>query len=294
MNDQSSRPSMERDVDILVDDVARIESIFDNWEEGQRTVVLGFRRAIEALHKDALRKLISAMKDAPGGLDVLRATAQDPVVYMVLRHHGLLRASLQERVEQALESIRPMLAAHGGNVELVSVAPPDSIDVRFLGNCDNCPSSTLTFVAGVKQAITEHCPEIQNIRQVKGRDAKATGAAAAGIAFSSPFQESLESAWIFATKLDTIPDGGVKEFTIAGKPIFLSRFGRLVSGFDNLCPHFGFEIAGGRIDNGRIACPYHGFIFDLMSGVCLTAPDVHLTSHAIRLIGDRVEISLWS
>ncbi|QXX74924.1 Rieske (2Fe-2S) protein [Methylovirgula sp. HY1] len=81
---------------------------------------------------------------------------------------------------------------------------------------------------------------------------------------------------------------------VAGRAVLLSRVKRLVSGFDNLCPHFGFEIASGKVENGRIACPHHGFIFDLMSGACLTVPDVRLTSHAIRLIGDRVEISLRS
>ena len=227
------------------------------------------------------------MKGVPEGLDILRAAAQDPIVYTVLRHHGLVRPSLQERVEKALDSIRPMLAAHGGNVELVSVVPPESIDVRFLGNCDNCPSSTLTFVAGVKQAIADHCPEIKNVRQVKGG-----GAGSAFVAFTSPFRESRDEAWVFATLLDAIPDGGVAAFTIAGRSVFFSRIKRLVSGFDNLCPHFGLEIAGGRIDNGRIACPHHGFTFDLMSGACLTVPDVHLTSLPIRLMGDRVEISL--
>lgn len=295
MNDQSSRPPMEErplvemDVDILVGDVARIAAVFDSWDEGQRAVVQGFRRAIEALHQDALRKLISAMKSVPEGLDILRATAQDPVVYTVLRHHGLLRPSLQERIEEALDSIRPMLAAHGGNVELVSVAPPDSIDVRFLGNCDNCPSSTLTFIAGVKQAIGEHCPEIKNIRQVKGG-----GAGSKGIAFDSPFQASRNETWIFATLLDAIPDGGVAAFVIAGRPIFFSRVKRLVSGFDNLCPHFGLEIAGGKVDNGRITCPHHGFTFDVMSGACLTVPDLRLTHHAVRLVSDRLDISLRS
>jgi len=293
MNDQSSRPSLETDVDVLIDDVERIAVIFDSWDEGQRSVVQGFRRAIDALHKEALRKLIGAMKTAPEGLDILRATAQDPVVYTVLRYHGLLRPSLQERIEQALDSVRPVLATHGGNVELVAIAPPDSIEVRFLGNCDNCPSSTLTFVAGVKQAIEQHCPEIKNIRQVKS-SANGGSASLEKVAFTSPFQEAGDIAWTFVAPLAAVPDGGVAAFKIGDRAIFLSRTDRLVTGFENACPHLGMRLANGWVEEGRITCPHHGFVFDLMSGACLTVPQLALTQHAVRLIGDRIEIGIRS
>ena len=288
MKIERAEPSREPSADVLLQDVERIAGIFTSWEEGQQTVVLGFRHAIDELHKDVLRKLIASMKEVPGGLEALRGTAQDPLVYAVLRHHGLLRASLQERVEQALDSIRPMLAAHGGNVELVAVMPPDAIEVRFVGNCDNCPSSTLTFVAGVKQAITEHCPEITNIRQVKG------AGHASEISFTSPFVKSHAEDWHFAGLLSAVPDGGMAEAQVAGRAILLTRVGSVVHAFDNVCPHFGMPMGGGTMREGRIACPHHGFVFDAASGACLTAPDLHLVQHVVRLDGARIDISLRS
>jgi Fe-S cluster biogenesis protein NfuA len=74
-----------------------------------------------------------------------------------------------------------MLESHGGDVELVSIAPP-AVALRFTGSCDGCAASALTFHAGVKQAIEAACPEITEIRQVKGR---ATGTPST--AFASPF-----------------------------------------------------------------------------------------------------------
>lgn len=72
----------------LIGDVARFEAINAGWEEAQQTVVIAFRGAIEALSREALRKLIAGLKEAPGALDALRAAAAHPLVYAVLRRHG--------------------------------------------------------------------------------------------------------------------------------------------------------------------------------------------------------------
>lgn len=271
-------------VDELVGDVERLEALIADWDESQRTLVFAYRRAVDALHKGALRKLIAGVKSAPGALEALRDAAADPLVYAVLRHHGLVRPSLQERIEQALASIRPMLASHSGDVEFVAFLPPDAVEVRFLGNCDHCPSSTLTFVAGVKQAIEEHCPEIKNVRQVKG-----AGAAQARVDFVSPF--ALRGGdWLFAATLESIPEKGVKACAVDGAPLIFSRLGDVVTCFRDACAHLGSPISGGAVAEGRIVCPRHGFEYDLRSGECLTAPEAQLQPVAVRLVGALVEI----
>lgn len=279
--DESSR------ADDLIGDVERLESVIAGWDASQRGVALAYRHAIDALHKGALGKLIAEVKAAPGALDALRAAAADPLVYAVLRHHGLVRPSLQERVEQALASIRPMLASHGGNVEFVAFVPPDAVEVRFLGNCDHCPSSTLTFVAGVKRAIEDHCPEITQVRQVKG-----SGTARGAVDYVSPFASRTDGTWRFATNLDSIPDHAIKALAVDGEPLVFSRVGRKVTCFRDACAHLGSAISDGAVAQGRIICPRHGFEYDLMSGECLTAPEVQLRAMAVRLVGDRVEVRL--
>ncbi|WP_026607806.1 NifU family protein [Methylocapsa acidiphila] len=282
-----AQPSEEeaRGVDQLIDDLERLEVLIAGWDESQRVIALAYRRAIDALHEGALRKLIAEVKTAPGALDALRAAAADPLVYAVLRRHGLVKPSLQERVERALASIRPMLAAHGGDVELIAFDPPDAVEVRFLGNCDHCPSSTLTFVAGVKQAIEEQCPEIKHIRQ-----AKSAGAVGASLDFISPFASKRDGGWRYASALDEIPEQGVKSCAVNGVPLILSRLGRVVACFRDACAHLGSPISSGAVAEGRIVCPRHGFEYDLMSGECLTAPQAQLQPVAWRVVGERVEI----
>jgi len=256
------------------------EAIVAGWDASQQAVAFALRRAVDALNREALRKLIAGVKGAPGALDALRGAASDPVVYAVLRHHGLIQPSLQERVETALASVRPMLAAHGGDVELIAFVPPDAVEVRFLGNCDGCPASRLTFVAGVRRAIEAHCPEITQVRQVKG-----AGAGAGGL-FTSRFAKELgkddAGDWRFAAQLDAIPEGGVYPCVVAGQAVMLTRADGAVACFDDACAHLGLPLSDGEVSGGRVACRHHGFEYDLMSGECLTAQGVQLRAHAAR------------
>ena len=159
-------PSGPRDLASLVDDITRIERVAAGWDEPQRATVADYKRAIEALHGEALRRLVVACKADPAALAALRAAVSDEVVYAVMRQLGLLKPSLDERIAVALDGVRPMLASHGGDVELVRIAPP-RIEVRFLGACQGCASSAVTFHAGVQQAVYGACPEITEVVEVR-------------------------------------------------------------------------------------------------------------------------------
>ncbi len=69
---------------------------------------------------------------------------------------------MKEKVEAALEKIRPALRADGGDVELVDVK--DGIaTVRLTGACGSCPMSTMTLRTGVEQVIKQEVPEIKEL-----------------------------------------------------------------------------------------------------------------------------------
>jgi Fe-S cluster biogenesis protein NfuA len=150
----------------FTDDITRLEAEIDAWDAAPRDTARAYRKAIDGLHEEALRRLISTVREAGAGA-ALRDAAADPVVYAVLRHHGILKPSIVERVEAALESVRPVLVQHGGDVELVRVDPP-AASIRFIGACDNCPASTLTIDSAVRTAVRAAVPEITEIVQVRG------------------------------------------------------------------------------------------------------------------------------
>lgn len=73
---------------------------------------------------------------------------------------------LIQRVEASLDSIRPYLEADGGNVKVLEITNDKVVKLEFLGNCGNCPMSTMTFKAGVEEAIRKSVPEILSIEVV--------------------------------------------------------------------------------------------------------------------------------
>ncbi|WP_443937180.1 NifU family protein [Pedobacter sp. MW01-1-1] len=68
--------------------------------------------------------------------------------------------NLTERVEQALETIRPYLIADGGNVSVEEITSDNVVKLKLLGNCGSCPMSFMTMKSGIEQAILKAVPEI--------------------------------------------------------------------------------------------------------------------------------------
>ena len=73
---------------------------------------------------------------------------------------------LEQRIEAALNNIRPYLEADGGNVRVLEITPEMVLRLEFLGNCGNCPMSTMTFKAGVEEAVRKAVPEIKSIEVI--------------------------------------------------------------------------------------------------------------------------------
>lgn len=87
---------------------------------------------------------------------------EDELVSHLLLLHGLHPVDLSSRVESALESVRPYLATHGGNVELLSVS--DGVaHLRLEGTCHGCPSSTATLKQAIEEAIFKVAPDLDSV-----------------------------------------------------------------------------------------------------------------------------------
>ena len=71
-----------------------------------------------------------------------------------------------QRVESALNDIRPYLEADGGNVRVVELSTDLKVRLEFVGNCGNCPMSSMTFKAGVEEAIRRSVPEVRGIEVI--------------------------------------------------------------------------------------------------------------------------------
>ena len=73
---------------------------------------------------------------------------------------------MKERIEKALETIRPALQADGGDIQLVSVENDGTVKVRLMGACGGCPMSQMTMTQGVERAIKNAVPEVKKVLAV--------------------------------------------------------------------------------------------------------------------------------
>jgi Fe-S cluster biogenesis protein NfuA len=72
---------------------------------------------------------------------------------------------MRERVEKALDKVRPSLMADGGNVELVDVED-GIVKVRLTGACGGCPMSQMTLKMGIERVLKQEIPEIKEVESV--------------------------------------------------------------------------------------------------------------------------------
>lgn len=75
------------------------------------------------------------------------------------------RQELRERVNHALDTVRPHLAIDGGDVEIVEVTDDFVVRIKWLGNCQGCNMSEMTLRAGLEQAIKNSIPEIKGVEE---------------------------------------------------------------------------------------------------------------------------------
>ncbi len=275
----------------LAGDIDKIESIIAGWDEHYQLSVTALKTSIEELHKEALKRLIRSLKDDPVAGLKLREVLQDQVIYGVLIYHGLVKEPLEPRIKKALDAVRPMLQGHGGDVELINIKPPDTVEIRLVGSCHGCPASGQTLTEGIEKSIKEYCPEIVHVNQVsRGRSESEN--AEQKIYFISPFASNLKEKWLEGCVIADIPEGRIIEKTIKDRSVLLYKQGDIVSCVDNICAHLGMPLEMGEIIDGKITCPYHGFEYLLETGECLTVPEVQLKVHAVRVVGEKVEIRL--
>lgn len=71
-----------------------------------------------------------------------------------------------EKVEAALEKIRPFLIADGGNVKLLEITDDMVVKIELEGTCGTCPMSPMTMKAGVEETLKKEVPEITRVEAV--------------------------------------------------------------------------------------------------------------------------------
>ena len=71
--------------------------------------------------------------------------------------------TLKEKVQDALEKVRPSLQADGGDVQLVDVDADGLVKVKLTGACGGCPMSQMTLKMGIEKVLKQNVPEVTSV-----------------------------------------------------------------------------------------------------------------------------------
>lgn len=120
-------------------------------------------RLVTDLYGAGLSNVLAIVVDH-GDVALLDKVVSDGLVANLLVLHGLHPFDVAARIDAALDKVRPYLASHGGDVEVLDIDEgAGAITIRLLGSCDGCPSSAVTLKMAVEDAIRQAAPEVAHI-----------------------------------------------------------------------------------------------------------------------------------
>jgi Fe-S cluster biogenesis protein NfuA len=146
---------------------ALIEALEELPDGGVRKTAVGAVKELLDLHGEVLERMLTVLDEGgEPGRRFIDALGQDPMVGGLLILHGIHPLSLEDRVLEALDRVRPYLGSHGGDVELVGTAG-GAVKLRLRGSCHGCASSRVTLEQAIERGIMEVAPDVTAI-EVEG------------------------------------------------------------------------------------------------------------------------------
>ncbi|MGW0021363.1 NifU family protein [Rhodococcus sp. NPDC003382] len=194
-------------------------------------------REVLDLYGAGLTRILDAIAVYPGAVD---AVARDDLVASLLLVHGLHPHDVTTRVRTALDSVRPYLESHGGDVDLLDIHG-SVVRLRLLGNCRGCPSSAATLELTVRDAVRAAAPEITELDVETEPDDH--GLIRPETLFAH-VRSDVSGKWCAVTEFEELAEGEVGGFTIAGLPVLACRLDGRYLAYRDHCPVCGGSFAG--------------------------------------------------
>jgi Fe-S cluster biogenesis protein NfuA len=179
--------------------------------------------------------------------EVLEQFAADDLVASLMLVHGLHPHPVERRIEDALDSVRPYLGSHGGDVQLLDVAD-HVVRLEFNGSCKSCPSSAVTLELTVEDAVRAAAPEISVIQVVAPEPTATSGLISADSLMSRVHTKgNPAAAWHPVPNIGDLSPGEVAGFAVAGVPVLACRIGDDLFAYHDRCGNCSESMAGAAL-----------------------------------------------
>jgi Fe-S cluster biogenesis protein NfuA/nitrite reductase/ring-hydroxylating ferredoxin subunit len=220
------------------------------------------------------------------GQAILHRLAEDELVQALLVVHGLHPVPLDDRIHDALESVRPYLGSHSGGVENLGLDDDGVLHLRLEGNCEGCPSSRVTVKLAIEDAVRKAAPEIAgidvqgvveeqpaptgNLLQIGGFGPGASMPPVARVA--QPVREE----WATVDRPPMSP-GDLKALDVEGLSILICSLEDSLYAYRNSCASCGRSLDDARLEDERLTCVGCGQSFNVrLAGRSTESVDLYL------------------
>jgi Fe-S cluster biogenesis protein NfuA/nitrite reductase/ring-hydroxylating ferredoxin subunit len=217
--------------------------------------------------------------------ELAEAFTGDDLVASLLLVHGLHPHTVERRIADALDSVRPYLGSHGGDVHLLEV-DGEVVRLRFSGSCKSCPSSAVTLELAVEDAVRAAAPEIAAIEVIAAEKDSDSGVIPAESLLSrvqtnghrarEERRHKSPAAWQPVPELAELRDGEVGGFLVAGITALVCRIGDDVFAYQDRCANCTGSLAGAQLDRAVLRCRRCHARFDAVHAGAGVDGTVHL------------------
>ena len=252
--------------------VGRVEELQTELEASGASVPRGLAEelvaAVVQMYGAGLERIIASLLDAGAdGERIATSLAEDELVGTLLLIHDLHPVPLEQRVQAALDSVRPYMESHGGNVELLSLEHGVA-RIHLRGSCSDCSASSVTLELAIKQALEEAAPDLEGL-EVEGvapqtfggaglpmvtgtAPARSTTGMELPMVISAPAPAPL---WIDVQSVSGLADGALTAVNVAGHDLLVANVEGTLLAYQDRCAACGAPLHGGSLSAGALSCP---------------------------------------
>jgi Fe-S cluster biogenesis protein NfuA/nitrite reductase/ring-hydroxylating ferredoxin subunit len=249
--------------------VARVQQLQDALEaapdSATRDLAEELISSIVQLYGEGLERIIARLNTSgEAGARLAAGLTDDPLLCTLLLIHDLHPVPLADRVRAALDSVRPYMESHGGNVELLSL--DDGVArIHLQGSCSDCSASSVTLELAIKQALEDHAPDLAGL-EVEGAGPQSVTGVSLPMA-SDPPTTGMElpvvmsagppaaPAWFELTSLEDLTPGALAAVAVEGRPLVIANIDGTLLAYEDRCAGCGGPLHGGTLAAGSLTCP---------------------------------------
>jgi len=251
-------------------------------------------RLLVGLYGDGLSRIVAVIADhgAVGG-EIITSLTEDPLIESLLLLHDLHPLDVHERIQRALDQVRPYLGSHAGGVQYLGVV--DGVArLRLEGSCNGCPSSTMTVQLAIEGAIMNAAPEVTEV-VVEGMT-KPPEPTLLQIGTRPPQAGEIRAgettAWVTLPSIGP-PSSKPVKVTAAGAAVLICSVRGTLYAYLDACAACDSSLAEGLLEREQLSCPNCGARYNVrLAGQGIDVADLHLNPLPLLADSQGVRVAL--